>query len=185
MIFFLKAMKRMYESGAQKRKKLKIKEAELKKQQNSLQHFISIKSREESQNDTRVIATEENSADITPSLSPDDVIDDNSFGITQEDNTNNGTTTALSDIINDTPYMTKHQTYSEDIALWLKPIMNDFTEFCLHEKLQNVCNIKNSKIDFNVGGKIVTRKLNESHLYLTRANGTQGKRESLIFSETT
>jgi hypothetical protein len=62
-------MKRTYESGAQKKKKLKIRKAEFKKQLNSLQHFISIRSREESQNDTHIITTEENSADITPTSS--------------------------------------------------------------------------------------------------------------------
>jgi hypothetical protein len=61
---------------------------------------------------------------------------------------------------------------------------NIFIEFCRPEKPQNVGNIKNSKIHFNEGGKIVTRKLNESLLYLTRANGTQEKSEWLIFSET-
>jgi hypothetical protein len=124
---------------------------------------------------------------MTPasSLSPDDVTDGNPFGITQEDNANIGKTTALSDTLSDTPDTKEHQTCSKDIALRPKPIRNDFIEFCLREKPQNLRNIKNSKIDCNAGGKIVMRKLNESHFYLTRANGTQEKREWLVFSETT
>jgi hypothetical protein len=74
--------------------------------------------------------------------------------------------------------MTRHKTCSKDTALWPKPIRNEFTEFCLREKPQNVGNIKISKIDCNTGFKIVRRKLNESHFYLTRANGTRGKKEN-------
>jgi hypothetical protein len=90
-------MKRTYGSGAQKRKKLKITEAELNIQQNSLQHFISIKSREESQNGIRVITTEEYSADISAasSLSPDDVTEDYSVGLKHEVSANSATAAAV------------------------------------------------------------------------------------------
>lgn len=53
------------------------------------------------------------------------------------------------------------------------------------QKAAKFWDIANWKRDSICDGKVITRKLKESHFYLRSANGTNEKREWLIFTETT
>uniref|UniRef100_A0AAF5DML3 TTF-type domain-containing protein n=1 Tax=Strongyloides stercoralis TaxID=6248 RepID=A0AAF5DML3_STRER len=174
---FFSAMKRRYESGAVKRKKMREKEEYEKKLKNSLEKYI-ICSKKQSNKENEIERISE-----------------------QADNeTEQSATSKANIIINEqnsqeklrqpnelTEYSGKHKdncVFFNDIALWPLNLTDKMIQYHLINKPCSVGDITTLKVKYEDRNRSYYRNVSDSNFYCVKANGTKELRQWLIYSET-
>jgi hypothetical protein len=174
-------MKR-YQSGAEKRKKIKKQLEIAESQKNALHKFFTVNAEEDlpKGSDNSVspsLETIERHIDVENT--EEGLMDNQEVTNAIEENSENANAKDMpesrfdvdTEIIN-------------DIALWPTTLTDAMLDYILENKPKNIGNIDNMKSLYKDRDEIYYRGLSNDHFYRKKSNGTMEKRNWLIFSET-